>query len=199
MELLRRGAGGARQVALLPGAWNPPTRAHLALAEAARAYAPEVLLALPAALPHKEFERPDCETRLRWLLKLSESREWVGVAAGGSGLFIEMARGLKAAAPGVDHVYIACGSDAAQRFLDWDYGQAPGVEEQLREFTLLVAPRGYPFIPPVRLGDAVRSLPLDERWQSLSSTDLRRRIQRGEIWEHLAPEEITVAIGRVYR
>jgi hypothetical protein len=86
MELLRRGAGGARGVALLAGAWNPPTRAHVALAEAAREFAPEVLLTLPGVLPHKEFEEPGFDTRLGWLLQLAAGREWLGVAAGGSGL-----------------------------------------------------------------------------------------------------------------
>jgi len=198
MELLRRGAGGARQVALLPGAWNPPTRAHLALAEAARAYVQEVLLALPGVFPHKGIEEVDLDTRLAWLSTLAATRDWVGVATGGSGLFIEMVRGLKASAPAVEQVYIACGSDAAQRFLDWDYGQAPGVEEQLREFTLLVAPRGAPFAVPERLRAFVHPLEM-EGWDEYSSTELRERIRRGEGWAHLAPEEIGEELERAYR
>ncbi|MGD0580174.1 MAG: hypothetical protein ABSC08_14735, partial [Bryobacteraceae bacterium] len=95
MELLRRGAGGARRVALLPGAWNPPTRAHLALAEAALQFAPEVMLALPGVFPHKGFAEAGFDTRLEWLLSLAASRDWLGVAAGGNGLFVELARELR--------------------------------------------------------------------------------------------------------
>ncbi len=199
MELLRRGGGGARRVALLAGAWNPPTRAHVALAEAAREFAPEVLLTLPGVLPHKEFEEPGFDTRLDWLLQLAAGREWLGVAAGGSGLFVELARGLRAADRKVEQVFIVCGSDAAERFLNWDYADGAGVEQQLREFTLLVAPRGAPFVPPERLRAAVHPLDLAEEWQTLSSTELRQRIKRGEAWAHLAPEEIAAEIERAYR
>lgn len=199
MELLRRGTGGARRVALLAGAWNPPTRAHMALAEAAREFAPEVILTLPGALPHKEFEETGFETRLGWLLKLAAGREWLGVAAGGSGLFVELARGLRAADRQVEQIFIVCGSDAAERFLSWDYADGAGVEEQLREFTLLVAPRGAPFEPPERLRAAVHRLELAEGWQSFSSTELRQRIKQGEPWAHLAPEEIAAEIGLAYR
>ena len=199
MELLRRGGGGARRVALLAGAWNPPTRAHVALAEAAREFAPEVLLTLPGVLPHKKFEQPGFDTRLAWLIKLAAGREWLGVAAGGRGLFVELARGLRAADPSVEQIFVVCGSDAAERFLNWDYTDGAGVEQQLREFTLLVAPRGAPFVPPERLRAAVHPLDLAEEWQTLSSTELRQRIKRGEAWAHLAPEEIAAEIERAYR
>ncbi|MGO9240318.1 MAG: hypothetical protein ACLQBJ_05860 [Bryobacteraceae bacterium] len=207
MEMRRRGGGvrieaplaGSREVALLAGAWNPPTRAHMALAEAARRFAPEVLLALPQALPHKAFEGPDYATRLGWLLKLAESREWMGVAAGGSGLFVDLARGLRAADPRTERIYIVCGGDAAQRFLGWDYTGGASVEEQLKEFDLLVAPRGADFEPPARFRAAVHRLELEARWQTVSSTQLRQRIQHGEPWEHLAPEEIAAQLERAYR
>jgi nicotinic acid mononucleotide adenylyltransferase len=199
MELLRRGSGGARLVALLAGAWNPPTRAHVALAEAALEFAPEVLLALPGVLPHKEFEEAGFDTRLGWLLKLAAGRDWLGVAAGGSGLFVDLARGLRAADPKVEQIFIVCGSDAAERFLNWDYGARAGVKEQLREFTLLVAPRGAPFVPPQRLKAAVQPLNLAADWQTLSSTELRQRIKEGKPWAHLAPQEIAAEIQREYR
>ncbi len=207
MELLRRGGGasieellaGARNVALLAGAWNPPTRAHMALAEAARRFAPEVLLALPQAFPHKALEGPDYATRLGWLLQLAQSREWMGVAAGGSGLFVELARGLRAADLRAERIYIVCGSDAAQRFLGWDYAGGAGVEEQLNEFDLLVARRGADFEPPARFRAAVHRLELEARWQTVSSTELRQRIQNGQPWAHLAPEEIAAQLERAYR
>ena len=57
MDLVHRGTRDARRVALLPAAWNPPTLAHLAIAQAALDFADEVLLVLPRVLPHKRFER----------------------------------------------------------------------------------------------------------------------------------------------
>ena len=50
-------------LAILAGAFNPPTRAHLAMADAALAVVDEVLFTLPRAFPHKEFTRAEFETR----------------------------------------------------------------------------------------------------------------------------------------
>ena len=64
MDLVLRGAGDSRRVGLFPAAWNPPTLAHLALAEAGLAFADEVLLVLPRVFPHKEFEQASFDLRL---------------------------------------------------------------------------------------------------------------------------------------
>jgi nicotinic acid mononucleotide adenylyltransferase len=149
MDLVSRPHPSSRRVALLSAAWNPPTRAHLALARAALAHAGEVLLTLPRAFPHKEFADTSFETRLHWLRQLAAAHPGLGVAVAESELFLALARALRLADPSIGEVFIVCGSDAAERFLAWNYPPPlPLVEEQLREFCLLVAPR-----PAVPLSD----------------------------------------------
>ncbi len=184
---------------MLPAAWNPPTLAHLALAEAALGFAGEVLLALPRVFPHKGFEHASFDLRLEWLRRIAAQRSRLGVAVTEGGFFLEMARALRSADPRVEHIYIVCGYDAATRFLDWPYGQGPSAIEQLREFSLLVAPRDTPFIIPDPLKEFIHALELSRELQSISSSEIRRSIARGEPWTHLVPEEVVGEAGRIYR
>src|SRR5215469_10515993 len=84
---------GPRKVArlgVLPGTFNPPTRAHLALAQAGLAHCDEVLLVLPRALPHKEYSGVGFAERLR-LLEAAARDERFAVAGSEGGLFLEIA------------------------------------------------------------------------------------------------------------
>jgi nicotinic acid mononucleotide adenylyltransferase len=210
---------------MLPAAWNPPTVAHLALAQAALSFAEEVLLVLPRIFPHKGFEHAGFDLRLEWLRRIAASRMGLGVGVTGGGLFLEMARALRAADARVEHVYIVCGRDAAERFLNWPYEHGPGASEQLREFSLLVAPRGEPTRlssfegerssghgeicagETISLGangprvpeGSIHTLSLDPKLSRISSSEVRRRIARGEPWTHLVPDEIAAEAGDVYR
>ena len=199
MDLVCRGTREARRVALLPAAWNPPTLAHLALADAALEFADEVLLALPRIFPHKEFEHAGFDLRLAWLGKIAANRAGIGVGVPERGLFLEMARALRTADPTIEQVSIVCGHDAAERFLNWKYEREPDAVEQLREFSLLVASRGELYAPPEAVRGSLHLLEIDPELQKISSTEIRRRIARGEPWRHLVPEEIVDEVGCAYR
>jgi nicotinic acid mononucleotide adenylyltransferase len=199
MDLVQRGALDARRVALLPAAWNPPTLAHLALADAAFDFADEVLLVLPRVFPHKEFEHAGFDVRLEWLQRIAACREGLGVGVTRGGLFLDMARALRTADSRVEQVYIVCGRDAAERFIGWPYDGEPNAIEQLREFSLLVAPRGAPFIVPDAYRGSIHALHLDPKLQRISSTEIRERIGRGEPWAHLVPDEIAGEVGAIYQ
>ena len=199
MDLVRRGAPNARRVAILPAAWNPPTRAHLALAESALDFADEVLLTLPRVFPHKEFEHASFELRLEWLQRIAAHHSRIGVAVTEGGLFLEMARALRAADSLVKQVYVVCGYDAAARFLAWPYDQAPTAVEQLHEFSLLVAPRDTQLVIPEPLREFIHNLELSPELRNVSSTEIRGRIARGEPWAHLVPMEVVEEASRIYR
>ena len=184
---------------MLPAAWNPPTLAHLALAEAALDCVDEVLLVLPRVFPHKEFEHAGFGLRLKWLQEIAANHARLGVGVSEGGLFLEMARALRAVDSRVEQVYIVCGHDAAERFLNWPYDREPGATEQLREFSLLVASRGEAYTPPDRARGSIHVLNLDPSLRDVSSTEIRERIARGEPWTHLVPNEIADGISRAYR
>jgi nicotinate-nucleotide adenylyltransferase len=199
MEFLRRAAGRPSKLGILPGAFHPPTCAHLALARAALAEVDEVLFVLPRAFPHKQYEAVGLAERTRLVAQATagEPRFSVGISDGG--LFIEIARECRDAyGPGTD-LWFVCGRDAAERIVNWDYGRPGAIEEMLEEFGLLVADRDGRYDPPLHLAKRIRRLPLPGDYAEVSATEVRTRISTGRPWEHLVPESIVDLVRRLYR
>jgi nicotinate-nucleotide adenylyltransferase len=181
------------RVGVLAGAFNPVTRAHLALAEAALGAVDEVIYVVPRAYPHKHFHGAALEDRVEMLRIAGAGRHRVEVTEGG--LFIDIARELHR--PDRE-ICIVCGRDAAERVVTWDYGEAGAIEKMLDEFSLLVAERGGLYQPPAHLRHRVHHLPLGADFSDVSSTEVRRRIAAGEPWEHLVPPSIVDRLRKIY-
>jgi len=194
MELVQR-AGRGGSVALLPGAWNPPTLAHVAVARAARAWTEEAVLVVPRSFPHKGFEGPGLERRLEWLKRLAADEFSVAVAD--QGLFIDMAREWRRVA-GDGRIFVVCGTDAAERIVNWDYRPGDSIERQLEEYELLVAARGSAYVPPAHLAARIHALALGDDWHDVSSTEVRERIRRGEEWTGLVPASVVDLVAGAY-
>jgi cytidyltransferase-like protein len=178
------------KLGVLAGAFNPVTRAHLALADAARGHVDEVIFVVPRVYPHKEFHGAGLEDRVE-MLRLVGGR--VETTAGG--LFIDIARELRR--PDTEISFI-CGRDAAERIIHWDYGEAGAIDKMLEEFSLLIAERGGVYEAPAHLKHRVRHLELGEDLSHVSSTEVRRRIAAGEAWEHLVPGAIVDRVRGIY-
>lgn len=71
MEFLHRAPGLPVHIGVLPGAFNPVTVAHLALAQAALAEVDEVVFVLPRRFPHKEYTGAGMDSRAALLLALA--------------------------------------------------------------------------------------------------------------------------------
>ncbi|GIU74227.1 MAG: hypothetical protein KatS3mg004_1314 [Bryobacteraceae bacterium] len=196
MELLA-GAFDGSSVALLAGAWNPPTRAHVELARAALGWARRAVLVLPRAFPHKPVEGAPFEKRVEWVRALASLDPRFAAAVSDGGLFLEMAR--EARALGAHRIFHVCGSDAADRIIGWDYGGLPPIEKQLEEYELLVAPRPLPYRPPEHLRLRVHTLIVPALLDGISSSEVRRRIATGRPWQHLVPEPLAASISEAYR
>ncbi len=179
-----------KRIGVLAGAFNPLTRAHVALAEAAREHVNEVICVVPRVYPHKEFHGAALEDRIAML---RQSGYRVETTAGG--LFIDIARELRQ--DDTETVFV-CGRDAAERIIHWDYGDPRAIEKMLDEFSLLVAERGGRYEAPAHLRHRVHALALAEDFSDVSSTEVRRRIAAGEPWEHLVPEAIIDQVRRIY-
>lgn len=182
----------SRRIGVLAGAFNPVTRAHLALADAAAKMLDEVVFVVPCAYPHKEFHGAALEDRIE-MLKLAGGRYRVETSPGG--LFVDIARELRQ--PDAE-IFFICGKDAAERVVEWDYGEPGAIEKMLEEFLLLVAERGETYLPPEHLRHRVHHLKLEEDFSDISSTEVRRRIAAGEPWEHLVPPAITARVRKIY-
>ncbi len=184
-------------MALFPGAWNPPTVAHVAMARAALRYVDETIWLLPRAFPHKGFEGASFGQRIDMLCRIARAERGFSVAVCEGGLYFEMAREAEETLGTGAEISLLCGKDAAERIAGWDYGR-PGVfDEMVDRYRLLVAERAGDYLPEARHTERVVRVVLGE-FDEVSSTELRRRIAGGMDWRHLAPEAIADAAIRIY-
>jgi nicotinate-nucleotide adenylyltransferase len=193
MRLIVPPAGEPRRLGILAGTFNPPTRAHLAIAEAALTIVDQVLLVLPGVLPHKTWDGAPADSRLEMLRRVASGRPRIGAAVADGGLCVELVREARELFPGTE-MYVVCGRDAAERIVGWDYGSPDAVLDHLKEFRLLVAPRNGPYRPPVHLSHAVRALSMPD-YDECASTRVR---EGGSGWRDLVPEEIADLVAALY-
>lgn len=188
----------ARRVILFPGAWNPPTVAHLEIARAARDRADEVIWVLPRVLPHKEFDGAGFVHRCRMIETLARDEYAFSAATAAKGLYVDIAaEAVARLEPGTSATFLL-GRDAAERIAAWDYG-APGVFDSfVRRHRLLVAARNGEYEPAAPYRSFIDILPMETSWDEVSSTEIRRRISHRETWRHLAPASIETIIREVY-
>ncbi len=137
---------GPHKVGILAGSFNPPTVAHMELAQAAGACVDLVVCVVPQVFPHKDYSGATLAQRVEMLGAAGLSVPHA-IASTGQGLFIDIARECRVHYGAQARLSFICGRDAADRILQWDYGRSGVVEEMLREFELLVAPRGGHFSP----------------------------------------------------
>lgn len=182
------------RVGVLSGAFNPVTRAHLALVDAALTVVDEAICVVPRVYPHKELHGAAIHDRVE-MLKRAGGRYHVHISE--LGLFIDIANELRRIRPEADFYFI-CGRDAAERVLTWDYGEPGAVERMFEQFQLLVAVRQGVCSPPEHLRHRVHSLTLSPALDEVSSTEVRRRIAAGEQWEHLIPGPIVELVRAIY-
>jgi nicotinate-nucleotide adenylyltransferase len=198
MQFFQRAAGRAGRLGVLPGTFNPPTVAHLALARAALRAVDEVLFVLPRALPHKEFSGASFADRAAMLTAAVAGEHRFSAAAADGGLFLEIADECRPQYPAGARLTFLCGRDAAERIMGWNYGREGVLSGMLADFNLLVAARGGEYLPPEEFRGAVDALPLEPRFEDVSATDIRRRIACGEPWEHLVPAPVRAQALRIY-
>jgi len=187
------------RLGILPGSFNPPTRAHLALAEAALVELDEVVLVLPRTFPHKNYDGASFAQRADMLRASLHGRPRLAAATSVGGLFIEIAQECRAAyGPNVALAFV-CGRAAAERMVGWNYGKSNAINRMLEIFQLLVAFREGAYEPPQHLRQHIRPLALPADVNAISASDVRRRIREGAPWQHLVPDAIVPMVREIYR
>jgi nicotinate-nucleotide adenylyltransferase len=198
LQFFRRAAGEPKALGILPAAFNPPTRAHLALARAALATADEVVFVLPRGFPHKSYEDATFEQRVRMLTAATSSEPRYSIATSERGLFIEIADACRDAYGAEVRLLFICGRDAAERIIAWDYGEPDAFRRMLQRFELLVAARHGEYEPPVEIRDRVHALEVPAEIGPISATEVREHLRQGAPWEHLVPKEIVPLVREIY-
>jgi nicotinate (nicotinamide) nucleotide adenylyltransferase len=198
LEFLHGGVSRPARVAVFPGAYNPPTVAHLEIARAAAEWADEVLWVIPRAFPHKDFAGAPLEARCRMLAVLAQEHPAFSAATSQGGLYAEIADEARAHFPEPAEIALVCGRDAAQRLVEWDYGEPGFVDRMLRRYRLLVAARGGEYQPLERHRHRIDTLVLPASLDLVSSSEVRRRMEEGGDWRALVPPSIHQHIRAAY-
>lgn len=198
MEFLFRPPGEPQRLGILPGSFNPPTVAHLTLAQIALSQLDQILLVLPRAFPHKDYTGAAYGQRAAMLRAIGAHNRGLAAAGTDGGLFAEIAAECRSAYGRATELTFICGRDAADRVVNWDYGVPRAIEGMLESFELLVASRGGVYEPPAILSRRIRPLALPEDLNHISASDVRRRIQMGLKWEHLVPDAIVPLVREIY-
>jgi nicotinate (nicotinamide) nucleotide adenylyltransferase len=203
LRWLRRAPRGladrAGRLGVLSGTFNPPTLAHLALAQRALDLArlDEVLLVLPEAPPHKRDLEAPLADRAAMLERLAELDPRLSAAVTARGLFLEIHAAVAPNYPAGTRQHFLAGRDAAQRILlDWPYSDPrQALEEMFARFDVIVAERGGAFTIPVdslldRFRARIHTLEMPAEWEGVSATEVRRRLAEGEPINALVPATI---------
>jgi nicotinate (nicotinamide) nucleotide adenylyltransferase len=198
MQFFRRANDRPSHLAVFPGAFNPITIAHLALARAALSLVDEVVFVLPREFPHKAYVGAPFAQRVQMLQKATVGLPRLSIATSTHGLFVEIAQECREVYGENVRLTFLCGRDAAERIVNWDYGRPGAFLEMLRQFELLVAARDGEYAPPAEFRNAIRPLPLSGGFDDVSASEVRDRIARGKSWEHLVPSSVHRDVAAIY-
>lgn len=191
------------RLGVLSGTFNPPTRAHVALAHAAREqlWLDEVLFVIPEVPPHKERLEATLEAREEMLRRTVETDAHFSAAATTHGLFLDIHRAVAPHYPASVRCVFMTGRDAAERILiQWPYVDPQrAIAEMFARFDFAVAARAGDFeipedSPAAPFRGQVHALRLPQDVQEISATELRERLARGEDIRALAPESVVNVI-----
>ena len=180
LDFWKSSARRGRRVGILPAAFNPVTLAHLEMArQGVRQYGlDEVLFLLPRVLPHKIYSGAGFEQRVEMLQAALAAEPQFSIGSTDQGLFLDIARACRPVYGPEAELFFLCGCDAAERIVNWDYGDGPWFADQLREFQMLVAPRGGPYVVPPEYTGEIHLLDLAPEFEEVSSTAAREGIER---------------------
>jgi nicotinamide-nucleotide adenylyltransferase len=198
------GLAGVQRLGLLAGSFNPPTQAHVALAQSARAHGQvdAVLWSISRVTVDKEHvARAPLPDRLIALSALVATQPPDAVALCNRGLYAEQAQAVRDTLPHLRDLAIITGYDKIVQIFDPHYytDRQAALDELFGLARVLVAPRGddgeadlaallqQPANRPC--ADRVQFLPLAREWRALSSTAARTRIAAQQSIADLVPPE----------
>jgi nicotinic acid mononucleotide adenylyltransferase len=187
----RRPIVGARAAVLL-GAFDPPTNAHLAVVRVAaqRTGAPGVLCTTSVLLARPADRLLGDDERLQMLLTIAESED-LGLCIANGGTYLEVARQFRN--EGIKATFVI-GADKVAQLSDVSFyadGRA-GVDATFREVSFLVVERGGPTagLPVIRAHEAFT----DASDAAISATEVRRRVRAGLSVKALVPPVVAEAL-----
>ncbi len=177
---------------LLPGAFNPPTMAHLALAEASLRAMPGAQLSFTlgtTTIDKEQIERATLLDRLLLLDQLARRVGNLGVMLTNRGLYVEQAAAARSAFPELTDLYFVVGYDKIEQIFDARYyhDRDAALTALFALARLLVAPRASHEETDVHrllnrpenraFQGAIRLIPFPVEYRDIASSHVRAAFQ----------------------
>lgn len=183
-----------RRVAVMLGAFDPPTNAHVSIARgASRALGVAGALCVTKVVLDRPGDRLlSDEDRVRLVERLAEE-EGLAFAMANRGTYLDVARALRAG--GLDATFVI-GSDKLAQLEDPSfYDDADGVAATFAEVRFLVVPRPGAAVHREDVvlldpGDAFEDL----RDAAVSATEVRRRVRAGRAVDAFVPRVVAESL-----
>jgi nicotinate-nucleotide adenylyltransferase len=190
------------RLGVLGGAYNPITRAHLLLARYSKEQAKldEVIFVLSRALPNKPLVGVPVEQRLEMMRLGSSGIPYISLGVCSHGLFLDICIALQQIYPQKPEIFFIAGRDAAERILTWPYGDlGAALAKMFAGFQLLVFERQGKFELPAdplveKYRNRIHPLEIEENLDTISSTEVRKRVNKGRSITELVPVEVAAFI-----
>jgi len=192
------------RLGIFPASFNPPTLAHLALIKEAmkQGKLDEILILLDIQAMDKEPVGAAFEDRLTMLKKVFGRNPKVSIGLSNQGLFLEKLKPLRALYPApIEWVFIV-GFDTILRVMDKKYYQnrKKSLDELFEQSRFLVASRDHYERTAFEIlfrrrenrkhAERVTFFILPEKFSSISSTLIRKRIAQGQPVNEWVPAAI---------
>jgi nicotinic acid mononucleotide adenylyltransferase len=190
-----RGVRGSRTAVLL-GAFDPPTNAHMALVSAAARItgAPGALCLTKVLLDRPADALLSGDAKVALLEELTDA-ERIGLAIANRGTYVDVSRAMRAG--GLDPVFVV-GADKLGQLADPSFytDGDEGVRATFAEVGFLVVTRtgAETTRDDVTVVDASAVFP-DAETAALSATEVRRRVREGARYDDLVPAAVARALG----
>lgn len=189
-----------KRIGALAASFNPPTRAHLKMAEIAHTQGGcgEVLMELAKANVDKQTEHAPLHERLMMLDLTAQGRGWMSIGVGSHGRFIDKTAAVRALYPASEIVFIV-GYDTFIRVFDEKYYEDRDAELDalFSAASFLCANRqgdGVEAVETVlsrpenrRFRGAVQTMRLPQNYADMSSTSARLHAGNRRAMEELTP------------
>jgi len=201
-------------LAVIPGAYNPPTNAHVALARAAATMPFDaVVFSLGTVTIDKPHSGLGLEERLYLLRQIVREEPCWGVVVHNRGLYAEQAHALRSAFPLLERLTFVVGMDKVGQIFDPRYYLDPSgsLRDLFANASLLVAARGSldrAALAELLAQDVARPFAARVEWLELdcdvrdvAASDIRQRLSRGEHAGEGLPAAVTSYLrerGRVF-
>ncbi len=204
VEVAGASPAGMRRVAVFSGSFNPLTRAHVELVQAAMRTQrfDGVLWSFSRfSIDKEQVTRAPLSSRIAVVEALASHDSRTGIILSNQGLYADQARALRSQYPIIRELTFLIGFDKLVQIVDPHYydDRAVALRELFTESDLLVAPRGHDdqatlarlfSDPALALWlPHVHMIPFAEELRDLSSTEVRAMIARHEDIGHIVPPE----------